>query len=165
MYENSIRVPLVFSQPGTVPQGAVESGMFSAYDFAPTLLDYLGLPLPEGRNLPGSSFAPALYGQPVSGREMVAIYDEYGPARMIRTEEWKYVHRYPDGPHDLFDLVNDPDERVNLASDPAYTQRAWDLKAQMDEWFDRYVEPATDGLQHRRDPRWPAGEYHAFPVQ
>ncbi|MCK5558356.1 MAG: sulfatase-like hydrolase/transferase, partial [Candidatus Hydrogenedentes bacterium] len=41
MYENSIRVPLVFSQPGTVPQGTVESGMLSAYDFAPTLLDYL----------------------------------------------------------------------------------------------------------------------------
>ncbi len=165
MYENSIRVPLVFSQPGTVPQSVVESGMLSAYDFAPTLLDYLGLPLPEGRNLPGSSFAAALHGQPVSGREMVAIYDEYGPARMIRTEEWKYVHRYPDGPHDLFDLANDPDERTNLASDPAYTQQAWDLKAQMDEWFDRYVEADTDGLQHRRDARWHTGEYQAFPKQ
>ncbi len=165
MYENSIRVPLVFSQPGTVPQDAVESGMFSAYDFAPTLLDYLGLPLPEGRNLPGSSFAAALHGKPVSGREMVAIYDEYGPARMIRTEEWKYVHRYPDGPHDLFDLVNDPDERANLASDPTYTQRAWDLKAHMDEWFDRYVEADTDGLQHRRDPNAPAGEDQVFPKQ
>jgi len=165
MYENSIRVPLVFSQPGTVTQGAVESGMFSAYDFAPTLLDYLDLPLPAGRNLPGSSFAAALHGQPVSGREMVAIYDEYGPARMIRTEEWKYVHRYPDGPHDLFDLVNDPDERANLAADPAYTQRAWDLKAQMDEWFDQYVEADTDGLQHRRDPNASVGEDQVFPKQ
>jgi len=165
MYENSIRVPLIFSQPGTVPQSAVESGMFSAYDFAPTLLDYLDLPLPAGRNLPGNSFAAALHGQPVSGREMVAIYDEYGPARMIRTEEWKYVHRYPDGPHDLFDLVNDPDERANLASEPAYTQQAWDLKAQMDEWFDRYVEAGTDGLQHRRDPNAPVGEDQVFPKQ
>jgi len=165
MYENSIRVPLIFSQPGTVTQGAVESGMFSAYDFVPTLLDYLDLPLPAGRNLPGSSFAAALYGQPVPGREMVAIYDEYGPARMIRTEEWKYVHRYPDGPHDLFDLVNDPDERVNLASDPAYTQRAWDLKAQMDEWFDQYVEADTDGLQYSRDPNAPVGADQVFPKQ
>ena len=27
---------------------------------------------------------------------------------MIRTQEWKYVHRYPYGPHELYDLVNDP---------------------------------------------------------
>jgi len=165
MYENSIRVPLIFSQPGVIPENTVEAGMFSAYDFFPTLLDYLGLPMPEGRNLPGDSFAPALRGEQVAGREMVAIYDEYGPARMIRTEGWKYVHRYPDGPHDLFDLASDPDERNNLASDPAYTQQAWELKGQMDEWFDRYVEADTDALTVAARPEGPAGEYQAFPKQ
>jgi len=147
MYENSVRVPLVFSHPGIIPAGRTESGMFSAYDFFPTLLDYLDLPLPEGRNLPGSSFAPALHGEDVPGREMVAVYDEYGPVRMIRTEEWKYVHRYPDGPHDLYDLANDPDERVNLADDAAYAAHAQELRRMMEEWFERYVESDTDGLQ------------------
>ena len=38
----------------------------------------------------------------------VFVLDEYGPTRMIRTHRWKYVHRYPDGPNELYDLANDP---------------------------------------------------------
>ena len=49
--------------------------------------------------------------------ENVVVYDEYGPVRMVRTKEWKYVHRYPYGPHELYDLVNDPDEKHNLIDD------------------------------------------------
>ena len=41
------------------------------------------------------------------------IYDEYGPVRMIRTRAWKYVHRCPYGPHELYDLANDPEEKAN----------------------------------------------------
>ena len=55
MYENSIKVPFVLSHPRVIPQGRVEEGMVSAYDFLPALLDYLGLPIPETQNLPGRS--------------------------------------------------------------------------------------------------------------
>ncbi len=40
------------------------------------------------------------------------VFDEYGLVRMIRTREWKYVHRYPYGPHELYDLTRDPDEEA-----------------------------------------------------
>jgi len=146
MYENSIKVPAIFSHPGVIPQGRVESAMVSAYDFMPTLLDYLGLPIPTDRNLPGVSFLPILRGEEMDQRENVVIFDEYGPVRMIRTKEWKYVYRHAYGPHELYDLVNDPDERVNLAADPAQAQRIRELKAAMDEWFARYVNPHRDGL-------------------
>ena len=46
MYENSIKVPAIFSHPGRIPQGRVESAMVSAYDFMPTLLEYLELRSP-----------------------------------------------------------------------------------------------------------------------
>ena len=61
--------------------------MISFYDFMPTLLEYLDLPVPEGRNLPGNSFLPALEGRPFDGPEQVVIYDEYGTVRMVRTPE------------------------------------------------------------------------------
>ena len=160
MYENSIRVPAIFSHPGRIPEGRVDDSIVSAYDFMPTLLEYLDLPLPEGRNLPGSSFVPALEGRPFQGRDEVMIFDDYGPVRMVRTREWKYVYRHSHGPHDLYDLVSDPGERNNLADDPEQEGRIRELRARMDEWFARYVDPKRDGLildgmaqgQYRRMP-------------
>ena len=145
MYENSIKVPFVASHPGVIPAGIVQSAMFSAYDFMPTLLDYVDLPLPDVP-LPGRSFLPALKGEPAAGRESVVIYDEYGYCRMIRTTDWKYIHRYPDGPNELYDLVHDPDERGNLVDDPQQARRITELKSQMEAWFDTYVVDDQDGI-------------------
>ena len=122
--------------------------MVSAYDFMPTLLDYLGLPLPEGCNLPGESYLPALLGEDDAGRYNVIIYDEYGRTRMIRTKDWKYVHRYPDGPNELYDLVNDPDERNNLVEDQAQKDRIREMSQAMEDWFKEYVDPHRDGLKY-----------------
>jgi hypothetical protein len=64
---------------------------------------------------------------------------------MIRSPRWKYVHRYPYGPHELYDLVDDPDERRNLVDETASWTVIKELKAQLDEWFVRYADPARDG--------------------
>ena len=158
MYENSIRVPALFSHPGTLPQGHTTDTMVSAYDFMPTLLEYVGLPLPsgqerqaDGRPRPGRSFLKTLRGERDAGRGEVVIFDEYGPVRMIRTREWKYVYRHPEGPDELYDLVNDADERRNLIDDAGQAQRITELRARMEAWFAEYVEPERDGLKARLD--------------
>jgi len=145
MYENSIKVPFVASHPGVIPKGIVQSGMFAAHDFMPTLLDYVNLPLPD-TNLPGRSFLPALRGEQTAGRDAVVIYDEYGYCRMIRRTDWKYVHRYPDGPNELYDLINDPDERQNLVDEQEQAHRIKDLRGQMEDWFNKYVIADKDGI-------------------
>ena len=147
MYENSVKVPAVMSHPGRIPEGFVQPAMVSAYDFMPTLLDYLDLPLSEGRNLPGRSFLPALLGREDSGRESVVIYDEYGPTRMVRTGEWKFIHRYAEGPNELYDLVNDPDERENLVNDAHQTSRIMAMRAMLEDWFSTYADPEKDGRE------------------
>jgi arylsulfatase A-like enzyme len=146
MYENSIKVPAIFSHPGRIPAGRVEESMVSAYDFMPTLLDYLSVPNKRENKNPGSSFAPMLLGEAMESRDDVVIFDEYGPVRMIRTEEWKYVYRHAHGPHELYDLVNDPDERANLIAESSRKELIAGLKARMDAWFARYVDPSKDGL-------------------
>jgi arylsulfatase A-like enzyme len=147
MYENSIKVPFIISHPGHIPQGHIQEAMVSAYDFMPTLLAYLDLPCPDDRNIVGTSFLPALRGEEDAGRESVVIYDEYGTVRMVRTRDWKYVRRYPDGPNELWDLVNDPDERQNLIDLPAQVSRIREMQVMLDEWFARYVDPDVDGLK------------------
>ncbi len=115
MFDTSVKVPCLMARPGSaLPAGHVETGLFSHYDIFPTLLEYLGLDNPLADELPGASFAPLLAGQAMPGRQSVVIHNEYGPVRMIRTRDWKYVHRTPFGPHELYHLADDPDERHNL---------------------------------------------------
>ncbi|MHB8997762.1 MAG: sulfatase family protein [Armatimonadota bacterium] len=142
MYENSIRVPFIMSQPGRLPEGVTNEAMVSAYDFLPTVLEYVGLPTPDVK-LPGRSFLAR------EEREHVVIFDEYGPVRMIRTAEWKYVYRHEYAQDELWDLVNDPEERVNLIDVPSQAGRVKELRGEMEEWFARYVQVEHDGLKER----------------
>jgi arylsulfatase A-like enzyme len=147
MWEESVKVPFIVSRPGSVPQGVVRSELLSQYDFMPTLLDYAGVGAAESGGLPGRSFAPLLRGDEQNGHDRVVVFDEYGPVRMIRTREWKYVHRYPDGPYELYDLVNDPGETRDLVSDAGQEGRVEEMRESLAEWFARYVNPEIDGTR------------------
>ena len=161
MYENSVKVPFLASQPGVLAEGAVADGLVCSYDFMPTLLDHVGCLAPEGRNLPGRSFRHMLSDDMTGssgsgdGREFVvadtgpAAFGEYGATRMVRTQDWKYIHRYPEGPHELYHLADDPDERANLAADEGYRSRAVELCALLEEWYERHgTDPEKDGRRY-----------------
>lgn len=142
MYDTSVKVPFLMRYPPLVQHpGTVCPAMISACDLYPTLAELVGGSVPDG--LPGRSFLPTLRGE--DGWDAVVIVDEYGPVRMLRTRDWKYIHRYPYGPHQLFDLVNDPDERHNLADDPNQAERIVAMRRELDQFFLQYADPAMDG--------------------
>ncbi|MER5753487.1 sulfatase-like hydrolase/transferase [Streptomyces sp. NPDC002088] len=150
MYDSSVMVPCLISQPGRIPAGRHCDALLSQYDVLPTLVDHLGLDHRHDPRLPGRSFADLLTGTSSTAdpeRERVVVYDEYGPVRMIRTRDWKYVHRYPHGPHELYDLVADPGEDRNLADTPEHLTVRTDLAARLDAWFAEYVDPSLDGAR------------------
>jgi arylsulfatase A-like enzyme len=123
----------------------VEEGLYSHYDLLPTLAETLGLALPDSAKLPGESFAPILRGEGLPGRQDVIVFEEYGPTRMVRDGAWKYIHRVPYGPHELYHLAGDPGEEHNLAGDPASRPIVERLKARLDAFFVQYGDPARDG--------------------
>lgn len=154
MYDSSVKVPAIVSQPGRIPAGLVRSELVSAYDMAATLLELAGLDPTPMHGGPGRSFAPLLLGQDdvaaTDGTESrddarVVVFDEYGPARMIRSHDWKYVHRWPDGPDELYHMSADPQERVNLVHEPGAQQVRRDLAADLSEWFGRHTRAEHDG--------------------
>ncbi len=147
MYDSSVKVPAIFSQPGRIPAGWVTDAMVSQYDVSHTLLEHLDLPGMDDESLPGRSFAGALSGGTDDGRDHVVVYDEYGPVRMIRTREWKYVHRYPRGPHELYDLKSDPDERSNVVQEEGSAAVLTEMRRRLSRWFERYVSPGLDGAR------------------
>lgn len=148
MYDYSIKVPLIISHPGTIPEGQTNDSLLSGYDFMPTLLEYVGLTsYTHDKLLPGKSFATSLLNSVTEIEdEPIVVYDEYGPVRMIRTKEWKYIHRYPVGQHELYHLVNDPGERNNLVDQKEYQARVNELKTQLTDWFLTYVDPKIDAI-------------------
>ncbi len=147
MYDSTVKVPAIASLPGTIPEGVVCEEILSQYDVRPTLLEVAGVGDPETEALPGTSFASVLLGADETPREDVVVFDEYGPTRMIRTREWKYVRRYPFGPNELYDLANDPGEETNLADDPAQAGRIAQMRSRMEHWFEDYADPDVDGLR------------------
>ena len=64
---------------------------------------------------------------------------------MIRSREWKYIHRYPYGPHELYNLSQDPGETRNLAGLPEYAPVQAHLLDQLQQWYQTYADPAVDG--------------------
>ncbi len=149
MFDTSVKVPAIASHPGVIPSGVVSDAMVSGYDFMPTLLDYVGVAVPEDPDLPGTSRASALLGESYDSDGEIVVFDEYGPVRMIRTPEWKYVHRYGSFDHELYDIHGDPDERRNLIEEGSAQSTVSDLRGRLERWFGRYVDPSVDALAER----------------
>ncbi|MEV4415128.1 sulfatase-like hydrolase/transferase [Catellatospora sp. NPDC049609] len=147
MYDTSVKVPAIIAQPGRLAAGQTRHQLLSAYDLGATILQLAGVDHRGFERGPGRSFAHLLTtpGAAAAYRPVV-VYDEYGPVRMIRTSGWKYVHRHADGPHELYDIANDPGERTNRVDDPAAAATVAQLRARLDQWFARHVDPARDGL-------------------
>ena len=63
--------------------------------------------------------------------------------RAVRTADWKYVHR-PQGPFELYDLKNDPFEKVNLYGQPSQAAIQQRLKERLEAFFRQTAEPKYD---------------------
>ncbi|MCP5555124.1 MAG: sulfatase-like hydrolase/transferase [Akkermansiaceae bacterium] len=148
--EHSMRVPLIFRQPGRIEADRVESRMVSNYDFLPTVLDLLDLEeqWPERKRSPGRSYAGALTSEnaaTASGWTNEVFY-EYEELRCIRTEDWKYVERFGPGHDELYHLTEDPGERQNLLADSRteVVARKGALQERLTAFFSQHAEPAHD---------------------
>jgi arylsulfatase A-like enzyme len=143
-FDWTTHVPLIWRQPGRIRSGRRSDILVSNYDFLPTVLDYLGLTdkLPQEPPLPGRRYAGALSGEPIAWDN--TVYFEFENTRSVRTDAWKYVARFPDGPNELYDLKNDPGERHNVVDQPAHVEIQKELSRRLEEFFNRYAEPKYD---------------------
>jgi arylsulfatase A-like enzyme len=133
MWEESIRVPLIWNHPARIRAGQVLDAMVSSYDYYPTILEYLGLPAERGGRRPGRSYAAFLAGRKPDWRNR--LYFEYAYVRALRTDNLKYVERTREWPSELFDLEADPGETRNLIADPAYARTLAEVRADLAGFF------------------------------
>lgn len=149
LFDTSVKVPMIMKVPEHITGGRISETMLSHYDIYPTLLEYLDINIPGTYEGPGNSFANILRNQQDINpcNQDIVIYDEYGSSRMIRTQDWKYIHRYPYGPHELYDLRNDPDETKNLVDEEKVQGIMLNLRGRLRKWFLKYTQPDLDGTK------------------
>lgn len=143
LYDTSVKVPFIISHPSRIKKGVVTDCMCSHYDIIHTLAEYLELEGSLPDNLPGKSFVPVLEGREMKEHHIV-VFDEYGPNRMIRNREWKYIHRYAYGPNELYHISEDLNEEHNLIEDESCKDIKETLRKELFDWFYRYADPALD---------------------
>ncbi len=152
--EESVRIASTISWPaGGFAQNVVCDDFASHPDLWATLLDIAGATpnaqLAATINSPGRSYLAQLRGEKAADWRTAQI-SEYGNARMIRTNKYKLILRYPfkgkTYPNELYDLTADPRETINCYSDPTHQQTIKELTAQVDRFFDKYAVPGHSGI-------------------
>ncbi|OHD65058.1 MAG: hypothetical protein A2096_16840 [Spirochaetes bacterium GWF1_41_5] len=118
-YDSILHVPLIIKPPkGDLINTPVFDGLVENFSIAPTILDYAGLDIPG--TMCASSLRPYIEG---TGINKEAIFSEYiGNDRLemskcIRTRDFKYILHIHSGREELYNLQEDPREKVNLLTD------------------------------------------------
>jgi choline-sulfatase len=142
LYEESIRVPLIWNHPGRIRGGQEPAPMVASYDYFPTLLDYLGLPPHKDPKLAGHSYAAFLRGRQPKWRNR--IYFEYSYVRGLRTENLKYVERTKEWPSELYDMEADPGEKRNVIGEPGYQKIVAGLRSELSGFFQASGAPPIE---------------------
>jgi arylsulfatase A-like enzyme len=131
-YEESARVPLIVACKGMTKPGTSGLLVNTGIDILPTMMDFAGIAVPQ--KLTGRSLKSLALGHPASGwRDHVVIennMDQTGKVgdirpsvegRMVRSERYKYcVYSRGIQRESLVDLLNDPGETKDLATNPNY---------------------------------------------
>jgi arylsulfatase A-like enzyme len=110
LYEHSARVPLIIAGPG-IPAGESPSLTY-LFDIYPTLCDLAHIPIPEG--LDGISLLPIL-GDPKKSLRQELLLTYRHQQRAITTDRWKLILYPPSHRTQLFDLMADPLEQIDLS--------------------------------------------------
>ena len=154
-YEEASRVPLIISYKGLRPRKSdclVQTGI----DLLPTLCELAAIPIPEKSR--GMSLKSIITGEPGPiHRNFIVVSDklEQGEAingskpepegRMLRNNRFKYwIYNEGVQRETLYDLISDPGEMINLASDPAFSDELGKCRNDLIEWgkkhSDSYVQ-------------------------
>ena len=154
-FEPACRIPLIVHAPARYAPARIESPA-SLLDVLPTLIEITqpGAATQLGAPIEGHSLLPALEGRTSHAPgEVIGEYLAEGaiaPIVMIRRGRHKFIHS-PVDPDQLYDLVDDPDERVNLADEGEHARLIAALRAEVARRWDLpAVHEAVLASQRRR---------------
>jgi N-acetylglucosamine-6-sulfatase len=131
-YEESIRVPFVMRFDRRIGSARADTHMVANIDLAPTFAQAAGVSAP---GVEGLSLLPIVDSPEAPWRTDLLI-EHYGAPFpsfcAVRDEDTTYVS-YATGEEELYDLVLDPNQLDNMASDARYSSELEALRLRVDE--------------------------------
>ncbi len=118
LYDEDIHIPLIIKSP-KLPAGKTIPGMVRQVDVLPTVLDLLGIEAGEaGGDFDGISLLPFIEAGKAEGlvNYFEDLYEARGPGALqgMRTDQFKFWRNLSAWTEELYDLIKDPGEKVNL---------------------------------------------------
>lgn len=142
-YDHSVHVPLVMMGPG-IPRGETRDTLCYLLDIFPTLCDLTGQTIPA--SVQGRSLAPALADPWEAGRsELHFAFTDL--QRSVRNRRYKLIEYAVQGQRhtQLFDLIKDPQETVNLADHSAYQSVLEEMRRENRRWLTELGDTTAQG--------------------
>jgi arylsulfatase A-like enzyme len=145
LWEVLTHVPLIIKVPGGKPRRI--DARRSHFDLAPTIMELMGQKSPDA--FMGKSMVPELYGlaEP-DNREPILLdlpADTYNPnTRVVIKGDHKLIED-PGPKYKLFNLTEDPGERLNLAPNPKHAAILEEMKKVFDDAWAPYGHVAPYG--------------------
>jgi arylsulfatase A-like enzyme len=144
LYEGALRQAAIARWPGQIPAGKVNDAPWAFWDFLPTAAELSGAKIPVECKTDGLSLVSFLKGGTAPTRD--SFYwelHEGAPIQAVRfgkSMQWKAIKNGPKAKLELYDLIKDPSEKVDLAASQA-----------------KLVEQAIElmNASHGENPDWP----------
>jgi arylsulfatase A-like enzyme len=135
LYYELQHVPMIFFVPDNAPHEI--RGATTNLDIVPTVAELCGIDTRE-LTFEGKSQVPAIfYGREDRDRIVFAETNAPTPQRAAISEKWKLIYYLQSNLYELYDLSNDPGEKVNLA--PKSPPELAMMKSALDGWLERVV--------------------------
>lgn len=150
--EQSVRVPLLVSWPGTLPAGRRVHESVSLVDLAASMITISGadpVTMPVGDDL-----LPLAAGRAPEWKD--EAFSEYlahavsGPTAMLRKGRYKFIYHHRQRP-ELFDMETDPEERNELIGAPEYASTLDRFRSELlTRWNPEQLDTAVRHNQRER---------------
>ena len=130
LFDNSTRVPLIFSGPGIESNVRIENSPVELIDIYPTLMDLTGIESPD--HVVGKSLKPVFENNNFKTRNSALTRWRNGYS--IKTENFRLTKWGENGElgYELYDHRNDKEELKNLVSNPNYSSLLDSMKIEID---------------------------------
>ncbi len=165
LYEESVKVPFFVRLPGQERGGETDLTLVSlGLDLLPTLCGFASIDPPEG--LHGRNLRPFVEGTPAEAEPRDYLVAEAAfdntPSRMVRSERYKYVlHQWGSYREQLFDLQNDPGERINLAIEKRFADLLHRHRNYLADWCKQTGDSVNADYSHPGSASIPGLRYFA----